>query len=645
MNNVELQFVGEWLIFTLSEQEQQELAKRHRIPDNLCIEAPTGCSRTLNWTKAHFTWREFKTRAAEQKAKGTYWVDEIEHVIVAGSRDEPVKIMTATFRGRGSDGYGHIFRPTLLKIEKDQGRPCRYHFCLQEVIVPELVRGKGAVGEIFNLLYIGTRLRWEVIEPYLKTEQCRLSPEQEIDIIQQISVSLRLIELEIEKLNLLTLEEASSVFSIIEQEIVDKLLSKRNTIKEKLLQAIKTNNFKHLMEELRQARNLNIAVMEFATRKYYELIKNDYEQNAKAVDKMKYYNIALMLSADGQVRISSDDGDETAPFQINIATIQSELQPIEQRSTNAECLKWLGDKLYQALFPPDILAVWRKSLDKAESANQGVRLRLEFDKSRPELAALPWELLYDAKSDTFLANHGKIVLSRYFSMPVSKRKTLSTSLPLKILLIIAKPDNLVSLDVAYEEDLIRRALAPQIKAKRIELDVVREATIRNIAQTLQEKTYAVVHFIGHGTFANDKGQINLVDEQGRAKAVDDQVFAAIFSSKRSLSMIVLNTCQGATASSHRAFSGVAQRLVQHDIPAVIAMQYPILEQTAQLFADKFYHNLSRGWPVDAAIQDTRDFIAIQLGFDSPDFATPVLYMQAGDGIIFAGSELLRLLDE
>jgi len=42
-----------------------------------------------------------------------------------------------------------------------------------------------------------------------------------------------------------------------------------------------------------------------------------------------------------------------------------------------------------------------------------------------------------------------------------------------------------------------------------------------------------------------------------------------------------------------------------------------------------------GWPVDAAIQTTRNAISIEVGLDKPDFATPVLYMRAKDGMILS----------
>jgi hypothetical protein len=66
------------------------------------------------------------------------------------------------------------------------------------------------------------------------------------------------------------------------------------------------------------------------------------------------------------------------------------------------------------------------------------------------------------------------------------------------------------------------------------------------------------------------------------------------------------------------------------------MQYPTLNSTARIFADRFYQALAPVCPVDTAMQMTRTAIAIEFGLDSRDFATPVLYMRAQDGVIFTG---------
>jgi len=349
---------------------------------------------------------------------------------------------------------------------------------------------------------------------------------------------------------------------------------------------------------------------------------------------VNYYDFQLLVTADRKIRASSEQGDEWGEFRLEMNRIKLALRLIEPRQTDTELLKSLGGELYQALLPPKIQSHLRATIAGAEAGGYNVRLRLLFDS--PELAALPWEFLYDEGTNTFLANNTQTVLSRYIDIPLQKRDLKAASLPLKILLVISSPTNLTQLDVAGEERLIHEALAKYIEAGQIELDVLREATIRNINQKLREKPYNVFHFIGHGIFENNKGSIALEDQDRKYKLLDDEGFANFFLGNRNLGLAVLNSCQGAAVSSNQVFAGIAPNLVRRGIPAVVAMQYSILDTTAKVFADEFYRTLALSWPVDAAIQTTRNAISMEVGLDKPDFATPVLYMRAKDGMIMSG---------
>lgn len=357
-------------------------------------------------------------------------------------------------------------------------------------------------------------------------------------------------------------------------------------------------------------------------------------QNIQPKTTMNYLDFQLLVTADQKILASSPQGEDTGELRLEMNRIKLSLKLIESQQTDSDLLKALGGELYQALFPSEIRSHLRATIAGANAHGDNVRLRLIFES--PQLAALPWEFLYDGKTNTFLGNDTRTVLSRYIDVPLEKRDLKAASKPLKILLVISSPTNLNKLDAAGEERLIREALENHINAGNIELDVLQEATIRNINQKLREKPYNVFHFIGHGKFENNKGFIALVDENNQARLLDEEGFANFFLGNRNLGLVVLNSCQGAELSFNQAFAGLSPNLVQRGIPAVVAMKYSILDKTAKLFADEFYRTLALGWPVDAAIQTTRNAISQQVGQDKPDFATPVLYMRAKDGIIMSG---------
>ena len=349
---------------------------------------------------------------------------------------------------------------------------------------------------------------------------------------------------------------------------------------------------------------------------------------------MKYQDLQILVDQNNNIRASSEQGDESGKLNLDINKINLSLQLIESKQTNSELLKGLGNELYQALFPNDINAQFKSTFAAAQENNQSVRLRLIFES--PQLASLPWEFLYYKRTNTFLGNDTRTVLSRYIDVPLQKRDIKAATLPLKVLLVISTPTDLATLDATGEENLIREALGEHIEHGRIELDVLQAATTRNIRQKLREKTYNVFHFIGHGDFESNKGYIALLDEDGKAKLLDDENFANFFLGNNNLGLIILNCCRSATVSANQAFAGTVSNLVRRGIPAVVAMQYTIFDNTAKLFADEFYKTLALGYPVDTAIQSTRNAISMDVGLDKRDFATPVLYMRAKDGIILSG---------
>ncbi|MEO0842121.1 MAG: COR domain-containing protein, partial [Cyanobacteria bacterium J06643_5] len=372
-----------------------------------------------------------------------------------------------------------------------------------------------------------------------------------------------------------------------------------------------------LQQELEKERDFNLNI--------------SHQHQNQNIMNYNYQDFQILVDKNNNIRASSEQGDESGKLNLDINEINLTLELIKSKQTNSGLLKGLGQKLYQALFPNDINAQFKATFAAAQENNHKVRLRLIFES--PDLASLPWEFLYYERTNTFLGNNTETVLSRYIDVPLKKREIKAATLPLKVLLVISSPTDLATLDAAGEENLIREALKKHTEAGQIELDVITEATTGNIRQKLREKSYNVFHFIGHGDFQNEKGYICLVDENNKSKLLDDETFANFFLGDRNLGLIILNCCRSATVSSNQAFAGTVSNLVRRGIPAAIAMQYTISDSTAKLFASEFYKTLALGFPVDTAIQETRNAISMDVGLDKRDFGTPVLYMRAKDGII------------
>jgi hypothetical protein len=67
------------------------------------------------------------------------------------------------------------------------------------------------------------------------------------------------------------------------------------------------------------------------------------------------------------------------------------------------------------------------------------------------------------------------------------------------------------------------------------------------------------------------------------------------------------------------------------VPAVVAMQAEVMDETACRFAEKFYRGLAVGLPVVACIGEVRRALAAE---HNPEWGTPVLHLRATDGRLF-----------
>lgn len=302
-------------------------------------------------------------------------------------------------------------------------------------------------------------------------------------------------------------------------------------------------------------------------------------------------------------------------------------------TNNPALAREIGSGLFKAVFTAEILACFRKSLEHSRSQKKRLRIRLRIE--APELAALPWEFLYDEAAGDHVSLLRETALIRYLEMGRTS-ETLTLQPPLRILGMVASPSDLATLDVEREKGLIRIALAPLIEAHQIEIAWVDGQSWRDLDRALQGGVWHIFHFIGHGDFdeQSGEGRIALSDESsGRMNLLRATQLGRLFSNHPSLRLAVLNACEGARPSEGRIFSSTGAILALRGIPAVVSMQYEITDKAAIEFARGLYDAIARQLPVDAAVQEAR--IAMSMAeADGTEWATPVLYLRSPDGKLF-----------
>ena len=280
----------------------------------------------------------------------------------------------------------------------------------------------------------------------------------------------------------------------------------------------------------------------------------------------------------------------------------------------------------------NVRSLYDGSRIQAANADKGLRLRLQI--AAPELASLPWEFLYDVRQRVYLCRQKDTPLVRYLEV-AAPIPTLTVNAPLRILAMIASPNDLHALDTEREKRRMEQSLARLTQTGQIELVWVDSGHWRDLQRALWHGPWHVFHYIGHGGFDTqaDEGILAFEGDDGRMQPIRARSLADLLAGERSLRFAFLNACLGVAGGERDVFASTAATLVQRGTPAVLAMQYEITDKAAIEFGQTFYEALAEGLPVDTAATMARQ--AIHFGVpNSLEWGTPVLYSRATSGPLF-----------
>ncbi|MFN3981447.1 MAG: CHAT domain-containing protein [Caldilinea sp.] len=360
------------------------------------------------------------------------------------------------------------------------------------------------------------------------------------------------------------------------------------------------------------------------------LTLHDFELQIDPGDGVRY-TVAVLRSPAGAAR-----GVMTFPFDRSALDMQ--LAGLEQAlldgstAGDVELVQHFGAVLFDALIQGDVRTAYDRSRQLTSAADQGLRLKLRI--LAPELLTVPWEFLFDTRSREFIALSRHTPVMRYLELLLPDPDFAVTP-PLRILGVVAAPNDLPPLDVARERRLLEQALRKQLDNGQIDLVWLERATWRDLQDALQQGPWHILHYSGHAFFDARVGEGALVmtDETDAAWLLSATQLGRLLADHRSLRLTVLNACEGARGDEQSPFSSVAATLVQSGLPAAVAMQYAISDAAAAAFADQFYGALADRLPVDAAVSEGRKAVDLAAP-GTAEWGTPVLFSRAADGMIW-----------
>lgn len=350
----------------------------------------------------------------------------------------------------------------------------------------------------------------------------------------------------------------------------------------------------------------------------------------------RYLDSALYVSSLESARFSWAGREYTSRMALDeqLATTLFELE-LEPEA--------YGAALYDAVFQAgsEVREGLREAIVAAEQEKCRLRFLLHLAPTLPDWChGLFWELLTDNARHLALARSPDTAFSRYLGVRRAPGAP-STRRP-RLLCVISAPIDSQSFGLAEirRSEVVERLRKPfGMLAEAVDIAILEPpATLGRLREKLMEQGgFHLLHFFGHGHKGRSAAELAMEDDQGRAHFVAEELLAELFLGVRELRLVTLVACHGGAPSSSDPFSGLAGRLVQRGLPAVVAMRREVSVEDAHLFTNHFYGHLVQTGRADAAINEARQqlYLAHPRGLA---WSSPVLYSRLTDGRLWLPPE-------
>jgi hypothetical protein len=153
-----------------------------------------------------------------------------------------------------------------------------------------------------------------------------------------------------------------------------------------------------------------------------------------------------------------------------------------------------------------------------------------------------------------------------------------------VLIVFANPSSTGRLLLDTEAREIQQSIKQSKYRDNVEITILQATTIRDLRRALLEKPFQVIHISGHGS----RSGLILANENRGQYIAHPPTLAELFQRYPSIECVLLNAC----------YSSQLGRLLAPSVPFTIAMDGPINDDVAIVFAVGFYDALGAGHPID-----------------------------------------------
>jgi hypothetical protein len=314
----------------------------------------------------------------------------------------------------------------------------------------------------------------------------------------------------------------------------------------------------------------------------------------------------------------------------------------EGGSYSGQLMQELGMGLWRWLFNEAIGQSLAQSQGIAMGKNHPLRVRLEI--RDPYLILLPWEIMQAEIGRQAIALNPQILFSRttsdvdpLYSRPLGNR--------LDILLVLGENPSASETNGTGKDVIDSRSLQLEVEAARIvkstleergnrssfgtsvtiQVDSLIQPSADELIRALDTGKYNAFFYAGHGQPAANGGILCLRPD-GQLSGTE---LAGVLVRNRVM-LAVFNACWGAYPARSQPEmmirSSLAEVLIHHGVPAVIAMRDAIADREALSFIEAFTHALTQRLPIDHAVRIARQQLLTLYKYNQPAWTLPILYM-------------------
>ena len=305
---------------------------------------------------------------------------------------------------------------------------------------------------------------------------------------------------------------------------------------------------------------------------------------------------------------------------------------------SARLMQSLGVSLWQWVLDGSIQSSFDQSQGIARGQSRPLRLRLDI--RDPNLISLPWEIMQPQPGRQAVSLSQQLLFSRTTS-DVDPLPLLRSEQSLRILLVLGQDSDVGDYDPSLMPQA-KLALKQEAAALSKVLETAAEVdpfsgtascqvktlvqpTPAELIQELEAGSYNVLFYSGHGAPAADGGLLFLCPDA----AINGTELAQVLV-RCQVKLAVFNACWGALPDQRNQQtiprSSLAEVLIHHGVPAVLAMRDTITDQEALNFIQAFAQALAHRSPIDEAVAIARQHLLMLFKFNHPAWTLPILYM-------------------